>query len=70
MKAQITKIGTIDEKDVLIDWGFDCHGGTMGKDFIREDGKESFLGWSLDELKEIAEAAENCPLYKAGVLFR
>lgn len=68
MKAQITKIGTV-EKDGIIGWGFDGHGATV-EDFIREDGKESYFGWSLDELAEISQAAEKCPLYKAGVLFR
>jgi len=67
MKAEITRIGTVDENGIT-NWGFDGHGGTAG-DFIREDGEESYFGWSLSELRDISEAAQRCPLYKLGVLF-
>ena len=68
MKAEITRIGTTDELGIT-DWGFDGHGYTAG-DFIREDGQQSFFGWSLAELRDISQAAERCPLYKLGVLFK
>ena len=68
MKAQITRIGTVDEAGIK-DWGFEGHGHTW-EDFERTDGEQSYFGWSLAELREIRQAAQNCPLYKAGVLFR
>jgi len=76
MKAQIMQIGAVVERDfetgkedVVIGWGFDANGGTA-EDFIREDGQQSYFGWSLAELREISQAAQQCPLYKAGVLFK
>ena len=72
MKAKIFKIGTVEDgllNEGYIDgWGFDCYGRDI-KDFIREDTEEPCcLGWSLSELRDISQAAENCPLYKLGVL--
>jgi len=76
MKAEITQIGTVEkrifdgeEEDVVTNWSFDCSGSKTSEDFIRKDGQQSYAGWSLSELKEISQAAERCPLYKAGVLF-
>lgn len=65
MKARIFKIGTIVE-GIPTDWGFDFSGIS---DFTREDGQTTYGGWSLSELENISQAAEQCPLYKAGVLF-
>ena len=75
MKAEITRIGTVEEyefetgkEDIIINWSFDGHGHTA-EDFVREDGQQSYFGWSLAELRDISQAAEQCPLHKLGVLF-
>ena len=73
MKAEITRIGTIEDgfldEGYINEWGFDCHGRDI-KDFIREDTEEPCcMGWSLSELRDISEAAQRCPLHKLGVLF-
>jgi|GEM_PF-4230459 len=68
-KARITRIGTI-EGDVVTDWGFAFSGG-KGDDLTRTDGQQGYVcGWTLSELKEISQAAQNCPLYRLGVLLR
>jgi hypothetical protein len=53
-KAQITKIGTVNEEGYAIGWGFDCLGDIPGIN-ITDDGI-LYAGYSIEELRAIAAA--------------
>ena len=52
-KAEIVKIGFVDDEDIPQEWGFHCL-GTVPALCIDEAGRLLYGGYTVDELRTIA----------------
>lgn len=56
-KAIITVIGSVSAEGQVTGWSFDCAGKDVAGITIRDNGEHLYAGYTIEELREIAEKA-------------